>query len=111
MAAMAFTEPDPDEDAYNSGEDDDFDPTKAAETNVSSDSESDEDHADTKVSGPKRVKRDSTQEEAGDAGYENSGDEAVIRTARKRKRKHGQDDGDSGGEGGFVKTRRMKAVE
>ena len=107
---MAFSEPDPDDDAYNSGEDEDFDPTKAEE-NVSSESEGGEEPADAEVSKPKRKKQESTQREAEDAGYENSGDEAIIRTAKKRKRKHGVNDEDSEGEGGFIKTRRMKAAE
>jgi hypothetical protein len=52
-------------------------------------------------------------EEAEDVGFENSGDEEIVERGLKRQRKKGrkgQEDEDEGGEGGFVKTRRMAAL-
>ena len=105
------------EDAYVSEEDEDFDPNAAREDeNISSSSESSPDVPASGKRGrgraPKggRKKRQKPQtEEAEDAGFENSGDEGIIKKGKKRKRK-GSVKEDSGGEGGFVKTRSMRAV-
>ncbi|MCJ1320063.1 hypothetical protein MMC15_005400 [Xylographa vitiligo] len=104
-----------DEEAYVSSEDEDFDPSAVhVDENVSSSSE--EETAD----GPATPKLDVKQttkhirgkkgEKVEDLGFENSGDEATIRKGSKRKRKGELEDDDSGGEGGFVKTRSMRAV-
>ena len=117
---MAKTTPiDPDmmevEEAYVSSEDEDFDPSAVhADENVSSSSE--EETADGPAT-PKldvkqttKHKRGKKGEKVEDLGFENSGDEATIRKGSKRKRKGELEDDDSGGEGGFVKTRSMRAV-
>ena len=105
----------PNDDAYVSSEDEDFDPTTGdAERNgeSSSESEANEESLNVKVSKGQNPKRGRTDGEAEDLGFENSGDEATIQKGKKRKRKDGgKADEDSGGEGGFVKTRRMRAVE
>lgn len=105
----------PNDDAYVSSEDEDFDPTTGdVEKNGedSSESETDEGRSDLKLSKTKKVKRGRKEGEAEDLGFENSGDEATIQKGKKRKRKDGaKADEESGGEGGFVKTRRMRAVE
>ena len=103
------------EDDYVSSEDEDFDPTNGAneaKEDLSSESD-DEAIASTikacRVGSPKRGDNNGHVE---DLGFENSGDEATIRKGRKRRRKHGEGEEDeSGGEGGFVKTRTMRAAE
>ena len=100
------------EDGYVSEEDDNFDPSAAAgDENVSSNSESEADEPDASAKGrkliPKKVSG-TKAEEAEDAGFENSGDEGIIKKGAKRRRKDSMDE--SGGEGGFVKTRSMRAV-
>ena len=99
------------EDDYISSEDEDFDPN--APITVADDCDSsasdDEDDFTPTTSNAQQRSRD---REAVDLGFENSGDEATIKKGRKRKRKDGQiADEESGGEGGFVKTRSMRAVE
>jgi hypothetical protein len=107
----------PDEDDYASSEDSDFAPDLASVRNLknSSDEESDEDEKETKEPKPEAGKRKRGQyEEAEDAGFENSGDEAIIERGLKRQRKKkGKSvvDEDEGGEGGLVKTRSMRAQE
>jgi hypothetical protein len=100
---------------YSSAEDEDFNPD-AAPTNELSESE-DEGQGDEQPAIKKR-KRQAGDTEAEDAGFENSGDEAIIDKGNKRrKRSKGKDGGqaeneaDEGGEGGFVKTRSMRATE
>ena len=105
-----------DEDDYVSSEDEDFDPTKA-------DAEAKEDLSDSEAEGGvstvsiSKLGKSKPEAKAGhveDLGFENSGDEATIRKGKKRKRKNGkseENENESGGEGGFVRTRRMRAVE
>lgn len=106
----------PDGEDYASSEDSDFAPDQAAHDGSaeSSDSESEaEDTADKKSSKPKGIsskRKRGANEEAEDLGFENSGDEGVIRKGLKRKHKRGEED-DEGGEGGLIKTRRQRAVE
>ncbi|MCJ1379553.1 hypothetical protein MMC17_002654 [Xylographa soralifera] len=104
-----------DEETYVSSEDEDFDPAAVhADENVSSSSE--EETADSptafKLDGKQTTKHKHGKkgEKAEDLGFENSGDEATIKKGSKRKRKGELGDDDSGGEGGFVKTRSMRAV-
>lgn len=118
MASGSSPNPDsipPNDDAYVSSEDEDFDPTTGdAERNgeSSSESEADEESSNVKLFKAKKSKRGKKDGEAQDLGFENSGDEATLQKGKKRKRKDGANgDEDSGGEGGFVKTRRMRAVE
>jgi len=82
--------------------------------NVSSSSEGEtaDDPAAIKLDNKQKTKhkRGGKGKEAEDLGFENSGDEATIKKGSKRKRKGEPGDDDSGGEGGFVKTRSMRAV-
>lgn len=110
----------PDDEDYASSEDSDFAPDNApAQTSEqSSDDESDADEStvkETRKAKTKATKRRRGQvEEAEDAGFENSGDEAIIEKGLKKQRKKkgkGIEDDDEGGEGGLVKTRSMRAQE
>jgi hypothetical protein len=105
---------------YASEEDSDFAPDAAPAAEVeSSDSESEADESTTKAQAkPKTKKRKRGDEEAEDLGFENSGDEAIIKEydAEAPKRKKGTTGraaelDDEGGEGGVVKTRSMRALE
>ncbi|KAL2752484.1 hypothetical protein ACRALDRAFT_2072938, partial [Sodiomyces alcalophilus JCM 7366] len=110
---------------YESSQDSDFNPEANNATNPVSDNDSDSDSSDGQDSAsPNKRKRPSEVDQIEDAGFENSGDEAVIRKAiKKKKRKHksrtrdengaqlGEADDDEGGEGGLVKTRSMRAQE
>jgi hypothetical protein len=104
---------------YASSEDSDFAPDAALLTAVedSSDgvSDADEEAGTTKKAKPKPTKRKrGVNEEAEDAGFENSGDEAIIERGLKKQRKKkwkDVEDEDEGGEGGLIKTRSMRAQE
>lgn len=110
---------DPEED-YASSEDSDFAPEEAAERESTpsedeaeaADATPDQTTATTTTS--KRKRQAGDDHEAEDAGFENSGDEAVIGRGKKRlkraaARHHGDDD--EGGEGGLIKTRSQRAQE
>ncbi|CAK7273792.1 swr complex subunit [Sporothrix epigloea] len=104
-----------DDDHYASSEDSDFAPEDAPNAASVADSDS-EDDAVAKTVAPNsqqtgRAAAAGKDEEAEDAGFENSGDEAVIGKGKKRQRKHGDSDGEDGGRGGFVKTRHQRANE
>jgi hypothetical protein len=105
----------PDEEDYVSEEDEDFNPDAANDDeNISSDDASEGEDA-TSVSLPKgrkgKAPKKQRVDEAEDLGYENSGDEETIKKAARKRKKGGEEkDEDSGGEGGFVKTRSMRAV-
>jgi hypothetical protein len=98
---------------YLSEEDSDFAPddAPAEESSVSDDDEP----ADAESPAQGKRKRQGAEDGAEDAGFENSGDEAIIekgkRRQKKAKRKDGEADEDEGGEGGLIKTRRMRAAE
>ncbi|KAK4241720.1 bucentaur or craniofacial development-domain-containing protein [Achaetomium macrosporum] len=100
---------------YMSEEDSDFAPGDAPGEESTS---SDEDEAAVAENPPpgKRKRHDGDKDAEG-AGFENSGDEAIIEKGKKRQkilnRKDGGPDGDEdeGGEGGLIKTRRMRAAE
>lgn len=114
-----------DDSDYASAEDDDFNPdadadapTAQASASEASDSEDDLTPItaiEIDPENPTKRKRAkiNTGEEAEDVGFENSGDEAIIgkglKKAKRRKRK-GQESEEDGGEGGFVRTRRMAAL-
>lgn len=94
------------EEEYASSEDSDFAPEAGADQ-ASEHSDSDND-LETKSKKPTKANDDE------DAGYNNSGDEAIIergKKKRKRAKAKGQDIEDEGGEGGLVKTRRQRAAE
>ena len=120
-AEITSTAMEADDEAYVSSEDEDFDPSAGnADENLSSSSEEESvDAASTqkksKIAGGKEQHK--KNKEAEEIGFENSGDEATINRAKdkaaKRKKKHDAlvDDNSSGGEGGFIKTRSMRAVQ
>ncbi len=104
-----------DEGEYISSEDEDFDPSAAADDdgNVSSDESDDSPNVAVLTAKPGRKKpkgRKTKNDAAGDLGFENSGDEATMHQAKGQGRKRRTLDEDSGGEGGFVKTRSMRAA-
>lgn len=109
----------PSDSDYVSEEDSDFAPDAApGQEAESSDSGSEADELTSiEQAKPKTNKRKRTgEEEAEDLGFENSGDEAIIKEYDAPKRKKGKKGRaaeleDEGGEGGFVKTRSMRAVE
>lgn len=108
-------EPDLDEN-YVSEEDSDFAPEKLPEDAGSQASE-DEDNGDPERSEPAKRKRQAG-EDGDDAGFENSGDEAILGKARKRRKKSKNKDGegataDNDEDGGdiLIKTRSMRATE
>lgn len=105
--------PDPQDEEYDSNEDEDFNPdaTNAADEDVSASSDSDEEGDDTAK--PKKAKRKSTkrkQPEPTDAELD-SGDEATIKERKRKRRKGKEQDEESGGEGGLIKTRAQRLVE
>lgn len=115
----------PSDDEYASDEDSDFvDDAPALQGEAeSSDEDSDAEDGKTKdvptnrgTGAAKSAKRKRAvgEEEAEDAGFENSGDEAIIERGLKRQKKKGKKgalEDDEGGEGGIVKTRSMRAQE
>lgn len=109
-------EPTIDDEDYASSEDSDFAPEEAPERGgeASSDDE-DEPAGDAAAPAPAKRKRKTQAgdaDDAEDAGFENSGDEAIIgRGKKKQKSRQAQRDEDEGGEGGLIKTRSMRAVE
>ncbi|KAH6702014.1 bucentaur or craniofacial development-domain-containing protein [Leptodontidium sp. MPI-SDFR-AT-0119] len=107
----------PDDEDYASEEDSDFAPDAAPAPDAESsdeESEADEPAVVTKQPQPKKRKR-GDDEEAEDVGFENSGDEAIMKEGSKSKRKKGkkskEEVEDEGGEGGLIKTRSMRAQE
>ncbi|KAG6033447.1 hypothetical protein E4U41_006911 [Claviceps citrina] len=128
-------DPDPpqdDDEQYASSQDSDFAPDAAPEP--ASDDESDSEDAAAAgaaagaVGSSKRTHAETIASGGGgksgvDAGYDNSGDEAIIVKGQKRRRRaqeRGQpvdddddddDDDDEGGQGGLVKTRAQRAAE
>ncbi|TDZ68309.1 SWR1-complex protein 5 [Colletotrichum trifolii] len=112
--------PDPviDDEEYESSLDSDFAPDDdAAAAGADSEAEDSDSEAEAQAeAASSKRKRDATAEEADDAGFENSGDEALIKKAKKKRKKTKGGDGeaaadDEGGEGGLVKTRSMRAAE
>lgn len=115
-------EPTIDEEDYASSEDSDFAPEEAPERGDEASSD-DEDEpagdaaaaaapAPTPAKRKKKTQAGDGGDDADDAGFENSGDEAIIgRGKKKQKSRQAQRDEDEGGEGGLIKTRSMRAVE
>lgn len=109
----------PDDEDYASSEDSDFAPEEAPkrESSDSSDSEAETNDGVKKTqkkSRAKPVKRKRNEEDnEADVGFENSGDEGLIREGKKalkRRRKKGEESDDDG-DGGLVKTRSQRALE
>ncbi|KAL7627044.1 swr complex subunit [Parahypoxylon ruwenzoriense] len=103
-------EPIIDED-YASEEDSDFALDAVPVDGASDASESEDDDVELVIAPTRKRRAD------GDAGedLQNSGDEAIVRKGKKRrkkdKRKDGDIENDEGGEGGLIKTRSMRAAE
>lgn len=105
-----------DEEDYASSEDSDFAPEDAPDRASSSGSDDEaEDVGDAAKPAPAKRKRQAGDAEAEDAGFENSGDEAIIEKGKKRRRRGKHVDSanadDEGGEGGLIKTRSQRAQE
>merc|ERR1712093_246219 len=107
----------PDDEEYASEEDSDFAPDAAPAPDAESsdeESEAEEPAAIANKTQPKKRKR-GDDEETEDLGFENSGDEAIMKEGSKARRKKGKKNKeeleDEGGEGGLVKTRSMRAQE
>lgn len=101
---------------YASSEDSDFAPDEAPEQGDASSDDEDETAGDATEPAPVKRKRQPQAgggDDAEDAGFENSGDEAIIGRGKKKQKKsrQAQLDEDEGGEGGLIKTRSMRAVE
>ncbi|KAI2630562.1 bucentaur or craniofacial development-domain-containing protein [Xylaria nigripes] len=110
------SEPLIDED-YASEDDSDFAPggVQAGDgSGLESESEPDSEPDSRQPTGAKRKRKGTDADIAAD-DFENSGDETVIQKGRKRqkkaKRTDGDAQGDDGGEGGLIKTRRQRAQE
>lgn len=110
----------PDDEEYASEEDSDFAPDAVPTKPEDEESSDEEEQVVPEVKAkPASKRKRGDGEEAEDAGFENSGDEAVIerglkRQKRKKKGKEREDVlllEDEGGEGGLVKTRSMRAAE
>lgn len=111
-----------DDSDYASEADSDFAPEAAppvaSDECSTSESEGESGHDDhvkkPKTKAGKRKRAGGRGEEAEDVGFENSGDEEIVEKGLKRQKKKGKkkgvEDEDEGGEGGFVKTRRMAAL-
>ena len=103
------------EEDYASEEDSDFalDDAPANDSSPSDDDDDDDDETNTEskpVSADR--KRPAPDTEAEDAGFENSGDEAIIEKGKKRRKKDKTADvAPDADEGPLIKTRSMRAVE
>lgn len=105
---------------YASSEDSDFAPenapdhASAADSDDEDDDDNEADAGETTTAGQRSGKAAKGGDaEAEDAGFENSGDEAIIGKGKKRRRRDKGSDGEEGdgGVGGFVKTRNQRANE
>ncbi len=104
---MAQNEIKTDDDDYNSASDEDFNPeaTKAgSDVEASSEDETDGTNAPTN-----KRKKTATVD---NLDFNNSGDEATITRARRKKRRvKYQEEPEDGGEGGLVKTRAQRKTQ
>ncbi|KAH0354913.1 BCNT-domain-containing protein, partial [Aureobasidium melanogenum] len=101
----ADTLPADQDDEYKSSEDEDFNPDEV-EAQQDEDLSSDEDDAPQ----PKKASRKRKKAQQ-DAGELDSGDEATITELKKAKKSKADDDEDSAGEGGLIKTRAQRRAE
>ncbi|KAI5274547.1 BCNT-domain-containing protein [Aureobasidium subglaciale] len=90
---------------YKSSEDEDFNP-EAVDAPQDEDLSSSEDEAPQAKKAPKKRKKAQANAEELD-----SGDEATITELRQSKKRKADDDEDSGGEGGLIKTRAQRKLE
>jgi hypothetical protein len=102
-----------DEEDYASEEDSDFALDDAPANDSSpSDDDDDDDEANTESKPSTGRKRPAPDTEADDAGFENSGDEAIIEKGKKRRKKDKTADvAPDADNGPLIKTRSMRAVE
>ncbi|KAK1831773.1 swr complex subunit [Podospora conica] len=102
-----------DEEDYASEEDSDFALDDAPANDSSpSDDDDDDDEANTSKPAATGRKRPAPEAEAEDAGFENSGDEAIIEKGKNRRKKGKTADvAPDVDEGPLIKTRSMRAVE
>jgi len=99
-------------DDYDEDEDEDFRPEEAAAVEEASDS-SDSEEETAAVTTAKRKRRKGA-DEAEDVDFENSGDEATIRSGKRKTKKNKDitaEDDEEGGEGGLIKTRAQRKLE
>lgn len=112
----------PDDEDYTSSEDSDFVPEAvpphALEESSESESEAEEPPESVQSPSTKSIKRKREPDgPAENAGFENSGDEAIIEKGMKRQKRKGKkwkdtkEVDDETGEGDLVKTRSMRALE
>ncbi|CAK7268849.1 swr complex subunit [Sporothrix epigloea] len=106
---MAASDTVMDDENYASSEDSDFAPDDAPTVASVVDSDSEDDT--TARPAARRAAAKEEDKEADDAGFQNSGDEAIISKGKKRQRRHGESDVEDGGGRGFVKTRHQRANE
>lgn len=102
-----------DEDQYASSEDSDFAPDAAPGQESEESGSEDEADPNNRPSKRRRTAGDANKDNE-DVGYDNSGDEAIIKRGEKRSKKKKHDkaaEEDEGGEGGLIKTRRQRAAE
>ncbi|KAI9862656.1 MAG: hypothetical protein M1824_001206 [Vezdaea acicularis] len=107
----------------DSASDEDFNPVPVPQDHASSTSSSDSETSEQPGEAPKsrKKRKRKSDDKVEDIGFENSGDEGIIRKGRrkqKKKRENGENEADEGaegdegtGEGGFVKTRRQRKEE
>ncbi|KAK3985531.1 swr complex subunit, partial [Cladorrhinum sp. PSN332] len=100
------------EEGYVSEEDSDFAPENAPAEESSASGDEDAEAAGAKAAAGERKRPAGANDDAvaEDAGFENSGDEAIIVKGKNRRKRSKKED-DEGGEGGLIKTRSMRAVE
>ncbi|KAM0713714.1 hypothetical protein Q7P37_010676 [Cladosporium fusiforme] len=109
--------PDPQDEDYDSNEDEDFNPdaAPAADEDISASSDSDDEGetAATTTTTTKKSKKSSTKRKAPEPidSELDSGDEATIKERKRKRRKGKEQDDESGGEGGLIKTRAQRLVE
>jgi hypothetical protein len=96
------------EEEYDENADEDFNPDKAAEEAAGSSSSDDDEEAANAKAEPKSKKRKTTALIEAEL---DSGDEATIKALPRKKRKKDAEDEDSGGEGGFIRTRAQRVQE
>ncbi|KAK6353161.1 swr complex subunit [Orbilia brochopaga] len=103
-----------DEDDYHSSEDEDFNPGQQPDLgdddDASSSSESEDESSKPTRKGSKRKIKDVSNAQE-DLVEDNSGDEAIIRGAKAKRKKTKDESDDEGGEGGLIKTRAQRARE
>ncbi len=103
-------QPEDDED-YHSSSDEDFNPeTAPADENIS-ESEAEDGEGDEPASGRPCAKKRRKTTWNDDRDSFDSGDEAIVRKGKKRRKGHDKENDEEGGDGGLIKTRAQRAKE